>query len=76
MRRRLPVVLVLAVLVNAPLFVACIFDDGGDYQGGGRRTASGTSTATTDPEPSPTSTLTSTPRRDAAVTPTDAGDDG
>lgn len=63
-----------AVTVSVPL-VACIFDSGGEYQGGGRRSSTpseeGTATST-NTVPTVVPTLTPTPEagtpRDAATT--------
>ena len=55
-------------LSAVPFAAACIFDSGGDYQGGGRRSTSAATTEITEPTPTPTPGVDAggaTPFRDA-----------
>jgi hypothetical protein len=66
----------LVVVAGFPL-VACIFDSGGEYQGGGRRSSTPTEEGTaTSTNTVPTVVPTLTPAPDSGSAPRDASTDG
>lgn len=77
-KKRSSLLALLAVATAVPAFAACIFDSGGDYQGGGHRSEVPTATETTTPvDLVPVPTTTSTPVKDSGTgTIRDAASDG